>query len=343
MANQRRVVVTGLGALTPIGNDVSAYWKALLSGKSGAAPITRFDASSHQTRFACELKGYDPIDFFNAKEIRRMDRFTQYALVVADQAVKDANIEHQVNPKRVGVIWGSGVGGLGTTEDTVLDFRYGCARVNPFFIPKIIPDIPAGHISIRYGFQGPNFATVSACASSLHALISGSHLIQLNQADVVVAGGSEAPIIPIGVAGFNALQALSERNEDYLTASRPFDETRDGFVMGEGGGAVVLESYDHAQKRGAKVYAEMVGTASSADAYHITAPDVGGVALVLERVLENAHLTPDCIGYINAHGTSTLLGDRNEIKALQTVFGDAIYQLNISATKSMTGDRKSVV
>ena len=335
-----RIVITGLGALTPIGSNMPTYWEGLLSGKSGAAPITRFDASKHQTKFACELKGYDAYDYFNPKEVKRMDLFAQYALVAAEEAIRDANLlNDSVDKARVGVIWGAGIGGLGTTEETVFDFyKHNMdTKVSPFFIPKIIPDIPAGHISIKYGFKGPNFATVSACASSVNALIAGFQLIKLGDAEVIVAGGSEAPIIPVGIAGFNALKALSQQNESYLTASRPFDKTRDGFVMGEGAAVLVLESFAHARKRGAKIYAEIVGVGMSADAYHITAPDLDGVVLALERALKHAKITPDLIDYINAHGTSTPLGDINEINAMQQVFGDHVYKLNISSTKSMTG------
>lgn len=335
-----RVVITGLGALTPIGNGVTSYWKGLLSGQSGAGPITRFDASRHKTRFACELKEYNPHDYFHAKEIKRMDRFSQYAMVAGAEAVEDANLTNaSIDRTRVGVVWGSGIGGLHTIEETVLTYveQGVVSKVNPFFIPKIIPDIPAGHLSIKYGFKGPNFATISACASSLNSIVSGYQLIKLGDADIVLTGGSESPIIDIGIAGFNALHALSQKNEEYTTASRPFDQTRDGFVMGEGAGALILESYDHAQRRDAKIYAEVVGIGMAADAYHITAPDISGVVLALERALHSAQLYPDCIDYINAHGTSTPLGDINEIKAIQEVFGDAIYRLSISSTKSMTG------
>lgn len=334
------VVITGLGALTPIGNNVQAYWNSLLAGQSGAELITRFDTAKHKTKFACTLKGYDPHTYLDPKDAKRMDPFTQYAMVAGQEAIEDAQLMSGViDKKRVGVVWGSGIGGLGTTEATVLDFvRNGMdPKINPFFIPKIIPDIPSGHLSIKYGFQGPNFATVSACASAVNALVTAFQLIKLGDADVVLAGGSEAPIIQIGVAGFNALKALSQRNEDYLTASRPFDKTRDGFVMGEGAGALVLESYSHAQKRKAKIYAEVVGVGMSADAYHITAPDKGGVILALQRALDSAKLSPDCIDYINAHGTSTPLGDVNELDAIEHVFGPHAYKLNVSSTKSMTG------
>lgn len=335
-----RVVITGLGALTPIGKNVEAYWKGLISGQSGAEPITRFDTTKHRTKFACTLKGYDPYNYLDAKDIRRMDPFTQYAMVAGDEAIQDAALINSiVDKERVGVVWGSGIGGLGTTEETVLELAKSDMnpKVNPFFIPKVIPDIPSGHLSIKYGFKGPTLATVAACASALNAIVTGFQLIKLGDADVVVAGGSEAPIIQIGMAGFNALKALSQRNEDYLTASRPFDKTRDGFVMGEGAGALILESYDHAQRRKAKIYAEVVGVGMSADAYHITAPDMGGVILALQRALTSAGLSPDCIDYINAHGTSTPLGDINEIQAIQHVFGAYAYKLNVSSTKSMTG------
>jgi len=335
-----RIVITGLGALTPIGHNVSTYWEALIAGTSGAVPITRFDASKHKTKFACELKGYDAQDYFNLKESRRMDPFTQYAMVAVQQAIEDATVLNpSIDKTRVGVVFSSGIGGLGTTEETVLEFYKNNmeSKVSPFFIPKIIADISAGHISIKYGFKGPNFATVSACASSVNALISGFQLIKLGDADVMVVGGSEAPIIPIGIAGFNALKALSERNDSYTTASRPFDQTRDGFVMGEGAAALVLESYVHAKKRGARIYAEVVGVGMSADAYHITSPHIDGVALSLERALASAQIAPDVIDYINAHGTSTPPGDINEINAIKKVFKDHAYKLNISATKSMTG------
>ncbi len=334
------VVVTGLGALTPIGSNVRTYWENLLLGESGAGLITKFDASKHKTQFACELKDYAPQNYFDAKEARHMDLFTQYAMVASNEAIQDAGITTaSIDKTRVGVIWGSGIGGLGTTEAAVLEFARNnmTPKINPFFIPKIIPDIPAGHIAIKYGFKGPNFATVSACASSVNALIAGCQLIQLGEADVIVAGGSEAPILQMGIGGFNALKALSQRNDSYLTASRPFDKTRDGFVMGEGAGVLVLESHAHAQKRGAPIYAELVGMGMAADAYHITAPHLEGVSLALQRALTNAQLTPDCIDYINAHGTSTPLGDINELHAIQQVFGTHAYHINISSTKSMTG------
>ena len=336
----QRVVITGLGALTPIGNNTKQYWDGLIHGRSGAGLITKFDASQQRTQFACELKNFHSSDFFNQKDFRRMDLFTQYAMVAGEEAIQDAALMHPlINKERVGVIWGAGIGGLGTTEETLLTcVRDGMKnRMNPFFIPKIIPNIPAGHLSIKYGFKGPNFATVSACASSLNALIAGFQLIKLGDTDVVVSGGSEAPIIYLGVGGFNALNALSQRNEEYATASRPFDKTRDGFVMGEGAAALVLESYEHAKKRDARIYAEIVGVGMSADAHHLTAPDMGGVVLALQRALNSAKITPDCIDYINAHGTSTPLGDINEIQALQHVFGSHVYKLNISSTKSMTG------
>lgn len=335
-----RVVITGLGALTPIGNNIKEYWHGLITGQSGAGLITKFDASKHKTKFACELKGYDPNNFFDQKEAKRMDLFSQYAVIAGSEAIQDAQLTSSIIDKeRVGVVWGSGIGGLGTTEETVLAFANNNMdpKISPFFIPKIIADIPAGHLSIKYGFKGPNFAVVAACASSANALIAGFHLIKLGDADAVVTGGSEAPIIQIGVGGFNALKALSQRNEDYLTASRPFDKTRDGFVIGEGAGALILESYEHAKKRNAKIYAEVVGAGMSADAYHITAPHIDGVLLALKRALTNAQLTPDSIDYINAHGTSTPLGDANEISAIQSIFGMHTYKLNISSTKSMTG------
>lgn len=338
----KRVVVTGLGALTPLGNNVTDYWNGLINGVSGAEMITKFDASKFKTRFACEVKGFDPNDFFERKEGRKLDGFSQYALVVADQAIQDCGIDlEKVNHDRVGVIWGSGIGGLKTFQDEVSAFARGdgTPRFNPFFIPKMIADIASGHISIRYGFRGPNFTTVSACASSTNAINDAFTYLRLGKADMIVTGGSESTVNETCVGGFNALQALSLRNDDPQTASRPFDLDRDGFVMGEGGGCLILEELEHAKARGAKIYAEIVGGGMSADAYHMTAPHPEGLgaANVMRAVLEDAGLTTADIDYINVHGTSTPIGDPQEIKAIQTVFGDDAYQLNISSTKSMTG------
>jgi 3-oxoacyl-[acyl-carrier-protein] synthase II len=338
----KRVVVTGLGALTPLGNTVSAYWDGLSNGVSGAAPITRFDASKFKTQFACEVKGYDPGTYFDRKEARKMDLFSQFAMVVADEAVQDANlVDSNVDPDRVGVIWGSGIGGLRTFQEECVNFANGdgTPRFNPFFIPKMIADISAGHISIKYGFRGPNFVTVSACASATNAIIDSFNYIRLGMADVIVTGGSEAAVTEAGIGGFNALKALSERNDSPETASRPFDKDRDGFVLGEGAGALILEEYEHAKARGAKIYAEVIGGGMSADAYHITAPHPEGMGAlnVMKNVLRDANIKPEEVDYINVHGTSTPLGDVSEVKAIQTVFGDHAYKLNISSTKSMTG------
>ncbi len=338
----KRVVVTGLGALTPLGNNLNDYWNGLINGVSGAGPITKFDASKFKTRFACEVKGYDVNDYFERKEGRKLDGFAQYAMVVVDQAIKDSGIDlEKVNHDRVGVIWGSGIGGLKTFQDEVSAFAKGdgTPRFNPFFIPKMIADIASGHISIRYGFRGPNFTTVSACASSTNAMIDAFTYIRLGKADVMVTGGSESTINETCVGGFNALQALSLRNDDPKTASRPFDLDRDGFVMGEGGGGLILEELEHARARGAKIYAEIVGGGMSADAYHMTAPHPEGLGavLVMRAAMADAGLTTTDIEYINVHGTSTPIGDPQEIKAIQTVFGEHAYNLNISSTKSMTG------
>lgn len=338
----KRVVVTGLGALTPIGNTVSDYWDGLTNGVSGAAPITRFDASKFKTQFACEVKGYDAENYFDRKEARKMDPFSQFAMVVADEAVKDAKlIEDNIDPDRIGVIWGSGIGGLRTFQEECVNFANGdgTPRFNPFFIPKMIADISAGHISIKYGFRGPNFVTVSACASATNALIDSFNYIRLGMADVVVSGGSEAAVTEAGIGGFNALKALSERNESPETASRPFDKDRDGFVLGEGAGAIILEEYEHAKKRGAKIYAEIIGGGMSADAHHITAPHPEGLGAfnVMKNALRDANINPEDVDYVNVHGTSTPLGDVGEIKAIQRVFGDHAYNMNISSTKSMTG------
>ena len=338
----KRVVVTGLGALTPIGNGIPAYWDGLVSGKSGGAPITYFDASKFKTQFACELKGFDPSDYFDRKEARKMDRFTQYAMIASDEAIDDAGFNLDALDKtRVGVIWGAGIGGLETFQNEVLNFASGdgTPRFNPFFIPKMIPDIAPGMISIKYGFQGPNFATVSACASSANALIDALNYIRLGHADVMVCGGSEACVAIAGVAGFNALHALSTRNDDPETASRPFDKDRDGFVLGEGAGALVLETLEHAQQRGATIYGEIVGGGLSADAYHMTAPhpDGNGATLVMENALKDAGVSASEVDAVNMHGTSTPLGDVAESNALKKVFGDHLYNMNINSTKSMTG------
>ncbi|MEN9334070.1 MAG: beta-ketoacyl-ACP synthase [Bacteroidota bacterium] len=338
----KRVVVTGLGALTPLGNSVPEYWNALLAGTSGANLITRFDASKFKTRFACELKGFNIEDHIERKEARKMDPYTHYAMVVAKQAVEDSGIAlDKVNKDRVGVIWGSGIGGLYTFQQECFNFALGdgTPRFNPFFIPKMIADIASGFISIQYGFRGPNYTTVSACASSNNAIIDSYNYIRLGKADVFVTGGSEAAITEAGLGGFNALKALSENNENFSTASRPFDQTRDGFVLGEGGGCLILESLDHALARGAKIYAEVIGGGMSADAYHITAPHPEGLGAlnVMRAALEDAEIKPEDIDYINVHGTSTPLGDVQEAKAIQHVFGEHAYNLNISSTKSMTG------
>jgi 3-oxoacyl-[acyl-carrier-protein] synthase II len=338
----KRVVVTGLGALTPIGNTYQEYWEGLKNGKSGAAPITRFDASLFKTKFACELKNFEIGNFMDRKEARKMDPFAQYAMVVADEAIKDSNLPlTELNPHRVGVIWGTGIGGLLTFQEEVKSFARGdgTPRFNPFFIPKMIPDLAAGHISIKYGFRGPNFATVSACASSTNAIYDAFTYIRLGKADVIISGGSEAAVCEAGMGGFNAMKALSERNDSPETASRPYDKDRDGFVLGEGAGSLVLEEYEHAKKRGAKIYAEVIGGGMSADAYHITAPhpDGAGITQVMFSALEDAGIKAEDVDYVNTHGTSTPLGDIGEIRAIQKVFGDHAYNMNISSTKSMTG------
>ena len=338
----KRVVVTGLGALTPIGNSLEEYWENLLQGKSGAANIQQFDASLFKTHFACEVKNFDVEQFLDRKEARKLDQFTQYALVSVMEAVEHSKIlESSPNLDKIGVVWGSGIGGLKTFQDEAQGFFEGdgTPRFNPFFIPKMIADIAAGHISIKYGFRGPNYVTVSACASSNNALIDAFNLIRLGKADAVVSGGSEAAVNEMGMGGFNALKALSTRNESPETASRPFDLDRDGFVLGEGAGALILEEYEHAKRRGATIYAEIVGGGMSGDAYHITAPHPEGIGArnTMIAALEDAEITADRIDYINVHGTSTPLGDVAEIKAIQAVFGEHAYQLNISSTKSMTG------
>jgi len=338
----KRVVVTGLGALTPIGNDVDSFWNSLSNGVSGAGPITRFDAEKFKTRFACEVKDYDPLNYFDRKEVRKMDLFTQFAMVASTQAVEDAGFDFdKINRQRAGVIWGSGIGGLKTFQDEVLNFASGdgTPRFNPFFIPKMIADISSGLISIKYGFHGPNFVTVSACASATNAMIDASTYIQLGKADIIITGGSEAAVTEAGIGGFNAMKALSESNDHPATASRPFDKDRNGFVLGEGSGALILEEYEHAKARGAKIYAEIIGGGMSADAYHITAPHPEGLGAynVMINALDDAILSPSEIDYINVHGTSTPLGDISEAAAIERVFGEHAYKLNISSTKSMTG------
>ena len=338
----RRVVVTGLGALTPIGNNVSDYWDNLLKGVSGAGPITRFDATHFKTRFACEVKDFVPTDFLDRKEARKLDMYAIYAMVAVSEAMEDASFDlENMNLDRAGVIWGSGIGGLDTFLKECGDFATGSGvpRFNPFFIPKMIADIAAGHISIKYGFRGPNYATVSACASSTHALIDAFNYIKWGKADVFISGGSEASINEAGVGGFNAMHALSTRNDSPETASRPFDKERDGFVLGEGAGAIILEEYEHAKARGAKIYAEVVGGAMTADAHHITAPHPEGIGAmnVMRLAIEDAGMQPQDVDYINVHGTSTPLGDVAEVKAINGVFGEHAQNLNISSTKSMTG------
>jgi 3-oxoacyl-[acyl-carrier-protein] synthase II len=318
------------------------FWEGLKAGKSGAAPITRFDAKHFKTKFACEIKNFDIGSFMDRKEARKMDPFAQYAMVAADEAIKDSNLPlAELNPDRVGVIWGSGIGGLLTFQEEVKTYAKGdgTPRFNPFFIPKMIPDLSAGHISIKYGFRGPNFVTVSACASSTNALYDAFTYLRLGKADVIVSGGSEAAVCEAGVGGFNAMRALSERNDSPETASRPYDKERDGFVLGEGAGALILEEYEHAKKRGAKIYGEVLGGGMSADAYHITAPhpEGAGITKVMFNALEDANINASDIDYVNTHGTSTPLGDIGEIRAIQKVFGDHAYKMNISSTKSMTG------
>jgi 3-oxoacyl-[acyl-carrier-protein] synthase II len=338
----KRVVVTGMGALTPLGNSVQEYWNGLINGVSGADFITLFDATKFKTRFACEVKGFDVTKYFDRKEARKLDRFCHFALGVAEEAIVDSGINlEKANHDRIGVIWGSGIGGLRTFQEEVLEFGRGdgTPRFNPFFIPKIIADIASGHISIKYGLRGPNFTTVSACASATNALIDAFNYIRLGKADMIVSGGSEASVSEAGIGGFNALQALSLRNDSPKTASRPFDLDRDGFVLGEGAGCIILEELEHANARGAKIYAEMKGGGMSADAHHITAPHPEGLGAlnVMRAVLQDAEMKSSDIDYINVHGTSTPLGDVSETKAIFSVFGDDAYKLNISSTKSMTG------
>ncbi|MEG9327581.1 3-oxoacyl-[acyl-carrier-protein] synthase II [Salinimicrobium catena] len=338
----KRVVVTGLGALTPIGNNIEEYWDGLKNGRSGSAPITYFDTEKFKTKFACEIKNFKAEDYFDRKEARKLDKFAQYALVASDEAIKDAGIDLEtINKLRVGVIWGAGIGGLETFQDEVLTYGKGdgTPRFNPFFIPKMIADIAPGHISIRHGFMGPNYTTVSACASAANALIDALNYIRLGHSDIIVSGGSEAAVAPAGMGGFNAMHALSTRNESPETASRPFDATRDGFVLGEGAGALILEEYEHAKARGAKIYAEVVGGGLSSDAYHMTAPHPEGIGVVavMENCLKNAGLKPEDVDAINTHGTSTPLGDVAELKAIKKVFGEHAKNININSTKSMTG------
>lgn len=338
----KRVVVTGLGAITPIGNTVSEYWNALIDGKSGAAIIQQFDASKFKTNFACEVKNFNVEDHIDKKEARKLDQFSQYAMVSATEAMVDSKLmESEPNVDRIGVIWGSGIGGLKTFQDEAQNFFSGdgTPKFNPFFIPKMIADIAAGHISIKYGLRGPNYVTVSACASATNAIIDAFNLIRLGKADAIVTGGSEAAVNEMGMGGFNALRALSTRNDSPETASRPFDLDRDGFVLGEGGGALILEEYNHAIKRGAKIYAEVLGGGMSGDAYHMTAPHPDGIGArnTMIAALEDAEIDPSAIDYVNVHGTSTPLGDVAETKAILQVFGEHAYNLNISSTKSMTG------
>jgi 3-oxoacyl-[acyl-carrier-protein] synthase II len=338
----KRVVITGLGAVTPIGNNVEEYWAGLSNGVSGAAPITLFDASKFKTRFACEVKDWNITDFVDRKDARKMDRYTHFAMVSAEQAITDSGIDiENANRNRIGVIWGSGIGGLKTFQDESMNYGRGdgTPRFNPFFIPKMIADIAAGQISMKYGFHGPNYATVSACASASNALIDAFNLIRLGRSDMFVTGGSEAAVCEAGMGGFNALRALSTRNDSPETASRPFDKDRDGFVLGEGGGALILEELEHAKKRGAKIYCEMIGGGLSADAFHMTAPHPGGLGakLVMIDALADAGIDKDEVDYINVHGTATPLGDIAEVIAIKEVFGDQAYKMNISSTKSMTG------
>ena len=338
----KRVVVTGLGALTPIGNNLEDFWSGLIAGKSGSAPVTYFDTEKFKTKFACELKGFDPLEFLDRKEQRKMDRFTQYGMVSTDEAIIDSGIDlEKIDKLRVGVIWGSGIGGLETFQNEVLNYAQGdgTPRYNPFFIPKMIADITPGYISIKYGFMGPNYTTVSACASSANAMVDALNYIRLGHCDVIVTGGSESGINISGMAGFNAMHALSTRNDSPETASRPFDATRDGFVLGEGSGTLVLEEYEHAKARGAKIYAEFLGGGLSSDAHHITAPhpEGDGVKAVIKNCLRDSKVNTTDVDLINTHGTSTPLGDTAELKAIDTVFGNHAEKININSTKSMTG------
>jgi 3-oxoacyl-[acyl-carrier-protein] synthase II len=338
----RRVVITGLGAITPLGANLHEYWEGLRQGVSGAGMITRFDSEKFKTRFACEVKGYDSSNYFDRKEANKMDLYTQFAHISSDEAISDSGLDlAAINKERVGVIWSSGIGGIQTFYEQIRNYALGdgTPRFSPFFIPKMIGNIASGSISIKYGFTGPNFATVSACASSTHALIDAFNYIRLGKADIIITGGSEAAIIEPGVGGFNSMMAMSTNNAEYMTASRPFDLTRDGFVIGEGGGALIVEDLEHAKARGARIYAEIAGTGMTADAFHITAPHPEGTGAinVMALAIEDAGLKPDDIDYINAHGTATPLGDISEARAIMTVFGEHAYKMNISATKSMTG------
>ncbi|MBQ2364361.1 MAG: beta-ketoacyl-ACP synthase II [Alistipes sp.] len=337
----RRVVVTGIGTINPLGNNIEEYFRNLEAGVSGAATITNFDASNFKVRFACEVKNYDWSQYFDRKEVRKYDRFAQFALIAAGEAVEDAAFGEDVNRRRCGVVWGSGIGGLGTFFQECMDYAKGgeLPRFSPFFVPKMIADLAAGHIAMKYGFMGPNYSVTSACASSNHSMIDAFNLIRLGKAEVIVTGGSEAPITQPGVGGFSSMQALSTRNDDPLHASRPFDRDRDGFVIGEGAGALVFEEYEHALKRGAKIYCEVVGGGMSADAHHMTAPhpEGAGAILSMEEALSDAQMSPSDIDYVNVHGTSTPLGDIAELKALDKIFGESIKELSISSTKSMTG------
>ena len=341
MDGKRRVVVTGLGAITPLGLNVQDFWKNLLAGKSGASPITYFDTSRYDTRFACQVKDFKATDFLDRKMAQRMDPFAQFALISADMAMADAGLPlKDMDPDRIGVVFGSGIGGMATYDTQFTNYAEGGPRrISPFFIPMLIPDIACGYISIKHGLKGPNYATVSACATASHAIGDAYRIIQYGDADIVLSGGSEAPITPMGLGGFNSMRALSTRNDEPEKASRPFDLKRDGFVMGEGGGTIILEELEHARKRGAKIYAEMVGIGFTADAHHITAPPEGGEGAVraMKRALKDAGITPEQIDYINVHGTSTPLGDVSETIAIKTVFGEHAKKMNISSTKSMTG------
>ena len=339
---KKRVVITGMGAITPIGNNLKEYNQSLFDGISGCKSITRFDASKFKTRFACELKNYDPLNYFDKKESRKMDAFAQYGLIVAEEALQDSGIDlNKIDKNKFGVIWGSGVGGIETFQNELINFSENNKnpRFNPFFIPKLIPDICPGLISIKYGLRGPNFATVSACASASNAIIDSYNYIKSGTSDIIITGGSEAAVNETGIGGFNALKALSEKNDSPETASRPFDKERDGFVLGEGGGGLILENYDHAIKRNAKIYAEIIGFGMSCDAHHITAPhpDGEGARLVMNNAINNANIKKEEIDYINVHGTSTPLGDKSEILAIENVFNEHAYNINISSTKSMTG------
>jgi 3-oxoacyl-[acyl-carrier-protein] synthase II len=338
----KRVVVTGIGTICPLGNTISEFWENLKNGVSGAGPITKFDASKFKTTFACEIKNYDPLIYFDRKEVRKLDVYAQYALVCAEEAVKDSKLDlEKINHNKAGVIWGSGIGGIDTLTQEVKEYIKGgeIPKFNPFFIPKMISDIAAGHISMKYNFRGPNFTTVSACASSTNALIDAFNYIRLGKADIIISGGSEASINEAGLGGFTAMKALSSRNDEPTKASRPFDVDRDGFVMADGGAAIILEEYEHAVKRGATIYAEMIGGGLSADAYHLTAPhpEGDGAALVMSNAIEDAGIKPEDVDYINVHGTSTPLGDIAEPLAIKKVFGEHAYKLSISSTKSMTG------